>query len=160
MGEFRKRTYQGPGDFLKDLGYVSRRGATALELALGKGLSAHFREQLMLVVTGVNKCRYCTYIHSQAARLAGLSDARIEALLAGRIEDTAPEERVALRYALAWAETNGQPDEDLWHELCDEYGDYLARRIELALRMIRVGNLTGNSLDRFAHYISQGRWGG
>ena len=39
----------------------------------GDLVSVQFRERLMLMVTEVNGCRYCSYGHSKAALAAGLS---------------------------------------------------------------------------------------
>jgi hypothetical protein len=42
----------------------------------------------------------------------------------------------------------------------DAYGKEILARIEIILRMIRVGNLLGNSLDFLLHRLSFGQLGG
>jgi hypothetical protein len=39
------------------------------------------------------------------------------------------------------------------------YGTQKVEAIELALQMIRMGNLSGNTLDYVLYKISGGRWG-
>jgi len=146
--EFRKRTYAGLREWSRDLWYVLRRTPSALRIAMGSRVSHLFRERLMLVVTGVNECRFCTSLHSRAASAAGVDDGQIRSLLRGELDGVPDTELPALRYALAWAETNGKPDLQAWQTLIDAYGDDLAEAVELTLRMIRFGNLTGNSLEK------------
>lgn len=150
---YRKRTYSGLGEVISDLAFVTKRLKPALSIGGGKGLSHAFRERLMLVVTGVNECRYCTFLHSQAARGTGIPEEQVRLLLAGKVDSAPSEEIPALRYALEWAEDDGRPPLDAWHDLASNYGADRARLIELALRMIRIGNLTGNTLDRGLHLV-------
>ena len=44
-------------------------------------ISPDFRERLMLAVTAVNGCRYCSYAHTRAALKGGLSREEISGLL-------------------------------------------------------------------------------
>jgi AhpD family alkylhydroperoxidase len=150
---FRKRTYRGIGELVSDLAFVAGRLKPALSIGGGRGLPHAFRERLMLVVTGVNECRYCTFLHSAAARGTGIPDEQVRQLLSGKIDVAPADEIPALRYALEWAETDGRPPLDAWHELASTYGAERARLIELALRLIRIGNLTGNTLDRGLHKV-------
>ncbi len=78
---FRRRIYHGPLHFLRDLGRVAGVFGTVLALSMKGGISAGFRERLMLVVTAVNRCRHCAWGHQIFARHAGLSQAEIAALL-------------------------------------------------------------------------------
>ena len=50
---FRRRIYQSPLQFFGDLGRVARVIGTVLSLSFRGGISAGFRERLMLVVTAV-----------------------------------------------------------------------------------------------------------
>jgi hypothetical protein len=52
------------------------------------------------------------------------------------------------------------PDVDAVSRLRQEYGEEKSADINLVLRMIRMGNLSGNTWDRFLHFISFGHWGG
>jgi hypothetical protein len=69
------------------------------------------------------------------------------------------EEVPALLYAQHWAEADGEPDQVVRQRLVEQYGEEAAAGIELVLRMIRMGNLLGNTWDYVLYRISFGRWG-
>lgn len=125
----------------------------------GQIITSSFRERLMLVVTAVNQCRYCSYAHAREALSAGISQAEIEALAGGLFEDSPPEEIPALLYAQHWAEMGGLPDPSVRMQVNELYGEQKVEMIELALRMIRMGNLSGNTFDYLLHRVSFGRLG-
>ena len=101
----------------------------------------------MLVVTGVNRCRYCTFIHSKAAGAAGVAPEQIAKLLDGDLSDVSSEELPALQFAARWAEADAVVDNSEFERLQATCGDDVSDQILLALRMIRYGNLTGNTFD-------------
>lgn len=160
MNKFRRRTYQGFGEMLTDVAWPLRHRAR-LRQAMGAGLvSPQFRERLMMVVTAVNECRYCAAYHTRESLRVGLETNEIRAMLAGDLA-TAPEEELpALLYAQHYAETNGRPDAIARHSLQTTYGQSRAEAIETVLRLIRTGNLLGNSTDWLLFKVSYGRWGG
>ncbi|MGD0727730.1 MAG: carboxymuconolactone decarboxylase family protein [Spirochaetia bacterium] len=132
-----------------------------LKRAMQSGeISPGFRERLMMVVTEVNGCRYCSYYHSAQSIKAGLSNDELRILLSGQIpQDSPAEEMTALVYAQHWAETNAKPDFEALHRLVETYLDEKASMIHAILRMIRAGNLMGNTWDYFLNRISFGRFG-
>jgi len=123
-------------------------------------ISFEFRERLMLVVTEVNGCRYCSSFHAKEALKSGISNKELKVLLAGDIPADAPLEEIpALVYAQHWAESDAQPDDDTVERLMDEYGQEKADAIHVVLRMIRMGNLSGNLLDYIFYKLSFGKHG-
>jgi AhpD family alkylhydroperoxidase len=126
----------------------------------GEGLNPSFRERLMLVVTAVNGCRYCSYVHAREALTKGISREEIAALGESVFEGSPPQEVPALLYAQHWAVSDGRPDGAIRERIGQEYGSDVLARIEAVLRMIRMGNLMGNTLDYILYRISLGRWGG
>ena len=76
--------------------------------AYGAGGDKLTGKRLMLAVTAVNGCRYCSYYHAQEALKAGLPDEELQMLLEGVVDDAPPEELPALLYAQHWAEAEGQ----------------------------------------------------
>jgi AhpD family alkylhydroperoxidase len=113
----------------------------------------------MLVVTAVNRCRYCSYAHAREALSTGISQVEIEALASGMFEGSPPEEVPALLYAQHWAEMNGEPETSVREQVVERYGERVVEMMELALRMIRAGNLSGNTFDYLLHRVSFGRLG-
>lgn len=123
----------------------------------GRSLAPAFRERLMLTVTQVNGCRYCAYAHARMALAEGLSDEEIQSLGRGSFEGAPPVERAALRYAQHWASADGLPHPQAVQELHGLYGEDQVAAIHLALRLIRVGNLAGNTWDRFVRRLGLAR---
>jgi AhpD family alkylhydroperoxidase len=156
---FRRRIYHRPADLRDDLRYIRER-RKSLYRPMRDLISPAFRERLMLRVTEVNGCRYCSYYHSGAALQSGLSAAELQELLAGRIPaETPPDEYVALIYAEHWAETDANPDPEAVQKLIKTYGEEKAAAIEIVLRMIRSGNLFGNTADYLLYRLSFGLMG-
>ena len=113
----------------------------------------------MMAVTAVNGCRYCNYYHTRVALRMGFEPKEVKNLLAGEIDNPDPDEVKALLYAQHWAESNGKPDSDLRDQIIDYYGHNRSAIIETILRMIRFGNLSGNTFDYLLFWISGGRRG-
>jgi hypothetical protein len=57
------------------------------------------------------------------------------------------------------AETNEKPEERVREKVLLAYDKEKVEIMELAMRMIRSGNLLGNTLDYFLYNLSFGRWG-
>lgn len=149
------RRYSGIGPFLSDIAFVLRRWRY-----LRRGsVSPAFRERLILTVTAVNQCRYCAYGHTRLALRAGVQGEEIESLLGGAIPDVPAREIPALLYAWHWAESDARPDPELRQSLEETYGLETAAAIEVVLRAIRIGNLTGNAFDALLCRASRGRFG-
>ena len=159
MKKFRRRIYRNPGQFWEDFRFLIKNHSRIRAVMKQNLIPPAFRERLMLAVTAVNGCRYCSHVHAREALLAGVSEAEVESLLSGVVDDCPSEEVAAVFYAQHWAESGANPDPDARQKLVEVYGDDTARDIELVLRMIRVGNLTGNTWDYLLYRISFGRWG-
>ncbi|MCX7839762.1 MAG: carboxymuconolactone decarboxylase family protein [Anaerolineae bacterium] len=156
--QFTKRFYHNPLHVIQDVAYLLTHAPRARALVRGN-ITPAFRERLMLTVTAVNACRYCAYFHTRLALTLGIERTEIEQILHGVVENAPENERVALAYAQHWAETNAQPDSAARATLVATYGEDTARAIELVLRMIRVGNLLGNTFDYVLYRLSFGRYG-
>ncbi len=159
MKRFNRRIYRHVGQLWRDVRFPLQNRAQLRRAMAGDLVSFPFRERLMLAVTAVNSCRYCSYYHAKQALKAGLPADELQKMLAGVIEDAPPEELPALLYAQHWAETDGQPQPLVRQKLFETYGSKRAQAIETVLQMIRIGNLVGNSGDYLLYRLSFGRWG-
>jgi AhpD family alkylhydroperoxidase len=157
--KFRKRTYRNPRDFVSDLWFPIRNRSRLREMTREGLISQAFRERLMLAVTAVNGCRYCSYFHSRQALKSGISSEEIRQLLAGDVANCPQDEAVAVAYAQHWAESNAHPEPEAVERLQQTYGPGKAESVHLILRMIRMANLLGNSWDYLIYRISFGRRG-
>ena len=155
---FNKRTYVSLKDLLKDLILPFRKRKQLREVKNKRLLSPAFRERLMLAVTAVERCRYCSYFHSKLALKGGIPQEEIGKLLSGDVQDCPKEEVIAILYAQHWAESNAQPDPEAVQKLQEIYGSERAEAIHLMLHMIRLGNLLGNTWDYLLFRVLFGKW--
>jgi AhpD family alkylhydroperoxidase len=158
--KFNKRTYSSPKEFFTDLCFPIRNRKRLKEVKNKGLLSQAFRERLMLAVTAVYGCRYCSYFHAKLALKDGISQEEIGHLLSGDVDGCPAKEAMAVLYAQYWAESNAHPDPEAVQKLQKVYGFEKAEAIHLMLRMIRLGNLLGNSWDYLLYCISFGKWRG
>jgi AhpD family alkylhydroperoxidase len=159
MDKSERRIYHSLSELLADFRAIMSQRKQIRSLMRGEVIPQSLRERLMLVVTAVNRCRYCSYAHAREALSTGISQAEIEALASGMFEDSPPEEVPALLYAQHWAEMNGEPEAPVREQVVERYGERVVEMMELALRMIRAGNLSGNTFDYLLHRVSFGRLG-
>ena len=125
----------------------------------GEMVPRPLRERLMLAVTAVYGCRYCSWLHTREALRSGIEKEEIAALLVGSVDNCPEDEAIALIYAQHWADYDGNPDTEATRRLEKVYGAEKAKAINLILHMNRLGNLFGTSWDRFLCKASFGRWG-
>ena len=158
MTRFKRRTYTASG-FFRDIITVIIHPVLALGVLWGFSLPPRFRERLYLAVIAVNGCRYCTYLHTRSALQAGLSREDVNFLLSGVAGNVPLEEAKALLYAQHWADKLGRPEAQAREALIAAYGATQARAIEMALVLIQIGSLSGNSFDYFLYRLTCGRLG-
>jgi AhpD family alkylhydroperoxidase len=144
--KFMKRLY-GPTDLFQQL-TVMLAHIKDLRPVEGKdSISKQFVERVMMAVTEVNGCRYCSYFHAQVALKEGVTSGEVDQLLSGSFEDAPKKEVPALFFAQHYAESGGDPQAEAVQSLKDTYGDFQARQIMEYIRMIMIGNTTGNGFD-------------
>ena len=147
-GEFNKRIYTF-SQFRRDTAEAILHIDEIRDAHRSGRISKAFAERIMLAVTAVNGCRYCSYGHTRAALAAGVPEEDIRDLADGELHRLPADEIVGLTYAQHYAETGGEPDEFAWRRLVEVYGDDRARDISAYIRMITIGNLFGNTFDAF-----------
>jgi AhpD family alkylhydroperoxidase len=156
---FRRRFYKNPGEFAADVRWILSARGRIRTLMRGDRIPPAFRERIMLTVTAVNRCRYCSYAHSREALARGIPQKEIESLVEGMFAGSPVREVPALLYAQHWAERDGRPEQDIREKVVAVYGSEEVQLMEMAMRLIRAGNLLGNTFDYFLHRISFGRLG-
>lgn len=151
-GEFRKKTFtvqsliRGTVHFIQNLPRLVRAKRA-------NRVSDQFAEKIMLAVTAVNECQYCTRYHTDLAQETGVGPETITSILESDIESAVDDdERPALLFAQRYAETNESPGRKAVRELQRAYGEETAADILAFIRAIYFGNLLGNTYDgvRFA----------
>ena len=110
-------------------------------------LDKQFQNKILLAVTQVNGCRYCSYLHTKHALESGMSEEEIKSLLSGEVGDVNNDETIALIFAQHYAETQANPDKDSIKRLFKKYGNEKANDIIAIIQVIMVGNIHGISVD-------------
>jgi len=148
MTGFDKRFYT-PGTFWRDFFTVIRHIPDFIDSVRSRRISHKFAEEIMMVVTQVNGCRYCSYVHSKSALMSGVSEQELLKLLAMQTDDFPEEEAVALTFAQHYAESECNPDPEVEKRFGDYYGAHASQDIMNFIRMITMSNLAGNTVDAF-----------
>lgn len=136
--------------FLKDLAYLIYKSPQIINAIRNKKISKAFMKKIMLVVTAINGCSYCTWFHAKQAVSSGISEEEMQDMLNLQFNTNGSDfETLGLLYAQHYAETNRKPDIEMTKKLSKYYGDKTAYHIILIIRMIFFGNLQGNTFDAF-----------
>jgi AhpD family alkylhydroperoxidase len=143
---FEKRIYR-PRTLIADLKEMLTHMDDLRAAARADRVDRAFAERIMLAVTEVNGCRYCSYGHTRAALHAGVTEEELQSLKIGDFDSLPDEQRVALLFAQHYAEQGGHPDPEARERLVATYGEETASDILAYIRMITLGNLLGNTFD-------------
>lgn len=146
MDKKMKRIYK-PRDFYRLVEDVLCSAGASRKLPKEEHISKTFQERIMMAVTEVNGCRYCSYFHTRVALQAGLGMNEIRQTLTGDFNDAPPDQLSALYFAQHYAESQGYPAQDAIKCMEDEYGKVRTNAILAYIRAIMVGNAWGNMLD-------------
>lgn len=145
--EFHKRVYK-TGQFFMDLAYIISRSPVIIGAYRSQRVSWSMAEKIMLAVTAVNGCKHCARFHGALAQISGVEAQEVKQLLEMEIgQEVSAYERPALQFAQEYAQTERNPSTANFLELKRVYGETIARDIMLYIRMILLGNLTGNTFD-------------
>jgi AhpD family alkylhydroperoxidase len=144
---FDRRILPGPTYLRQELDYWLNHPEDIKALRQGHRVSQAFAKRLILVVTGVNQCRYCRFGHVRSAAHMGFTQEEIAGLLNGDLSDVDPYEIEALDFAIHYAESAGWPDDVALSRLKSAYGVDTAQDILTTIRLIMLGNLVGNTFD-------------
>jgi hypothetical protein len=81
---------------------------------------------------------------------SGISPEEVQQMLKLQFQaDANEDELTALLYAQHYAETQRNPSPEMTEKLEAEYGLEKAEEIQMVIRMITFGNLSGNTFDAF-----------
>ena len=151
---FNRRIYNSPKEFTSAMADIVNHAGDLKAAARSHRIDHAFTEKIMLAVTQVNGCRYCSYGHTRAALKEGIPEDEIARIAAGELGQFPEEEAVALLFGQHYAEMGGNPDPQAWQRFLDYYGEDKARDILAYIRMIMMGNLLGNTFDAFLNRIT------
>ena len=146
---FHKRVYRTKQFFL-DFYFILKNSQLIIGAYKSKRVAWSMAEKIMLAVTAVNGCQHCARFHGALAQLSGVEAEEVANLMQMEIgKQVGAYERPALQFAQEYAETERNPSPENLLELNNFYGDAIADDIMLYIRMILLGNLSGNTFDAF-----------
>ena len=146
MTTFNKRTFS-----LSELG--ASLGAAALSLPvlvpalIRPRLSPALREEIMLGVTRVNDCRYCSWVHTGLALETGVDMDNLEMLLGKTLDNCDEREAVAVLFGKHFADSARRPSKAAQEKLAEHFCAAERREVYAYIHAIYFANLTGNSVD-------------
>jgi AhpD family alkylhydroperoxidase len=146
----RIRVYTKVSSFFYDFLCFIINSLVYVKNITGSGAVSHMlREKLMVAVSGVLSCKYCTWLHSEMALTHGVDAEEVQKLLSMEIGDFPDDEAIALAFAQHYSEKGGRPHEKARARLDHYYGRKKAGHIVSFIQIIYFGNLAGNTVDAF-----------
>lgn len=135
--------------FFRDIGRVIGNLGSIHKTMQHASITPRFAEHVMLAVTAVNGCRYCSYVHARMALEAGCSVKEIAKLLTSNGSEIPVDEAIAIAFAHHYADSGGNPERFALVRLMKTYGLQKSRDIVNFTYMITIGNYMGNTIDAF-----------
>lgn len=146
-----------PGQFFALFGRMSKAMMGLRKLPADQRISKQLGEKISLAVSGVNQCRYCSWLHTKTALEKGVSQEEINALLSVEFGNLASEEAAAVLYAQHWADRDGDVAPETREKLLAEYGPHRTAEVEAHIRAVYFGNLCSNTVVAYRQARSEGR---
>ncbi len=144
---FRKRTFSLPL-YARSLAAVMTSSPVLARALIRPRISRALREQVMLAVTSVNDCRYCTWGHTALALRNGVDlTALRQTLDSGSLSAGGAPDEVAVLYAQHIASQQGDADPAAERALAAAWTPDQRAEIKAYITAITFGNLAGNSAD-------------
>ena len=113
-------------------------------------IEAGFREELMLAVSKLNDCKYCTWGHHEWAHAAGISEDELDHIEHGDPEGIDRAKWVAISYVIAFVSSEDlNIPSSLIREMRASYSAREIKEIELVARIMDVANRGANTWDAF-----------
>jgi AhpD family alkylhydroperoxidase len=152
---FHKRYLKTPKDFfnlIKRNSYYAKKRKT---INKKNRISPDFSEKIMLAVTGVNECVYCSYRHTKTALQKGVKYKEINDILKCEFGSFPEEESKALLYAQHWTEKGCIPDTETRSRMIEYYGKQKTEDIEFFMNMVYTGNLISNTVEAYKNHVRE-----
>jgi len=144
---FKKRVYNNRSDFFNDLSFFFKNIPNFIKSIYKKRINAAFREKLMVAVSAVLDCKYCSWLHTEIALSKGVGREEIKKILGKEMGKLSEDEAIALIFAQHYSEMGGRPEKEAEERFYKYYGKERARDILNYIRAIYFGNLAGNTVD-------------
>jgi len=146
---FKKRYLKTPKEFYHVLKNSSAYRKKIKNINQENKISPAFAEKIMLAVTGVTECVFCSYRHTKTALEKGIKLTEIQDILKSEFGNFSKEEQTGLLYAQHWAEKAGKPDMSVRERVIEYYGLQKTEYMEFYMHMVYMGNLISNTVEAY-----------
>ncbi|MBU0765857.1 MAG: carboxymuconolactone decarboxylase family protein [Bacteroidetes bacterium] len=144
---FHKNYLKTLKDLFSQSGRISALRRQLKGSAEADKIAPDLAEKIMLAVTGVNNCVYCSYLHTRTALEKGVTSEEVRQILNGEFGELPENEQVALLYAQHWAEQQGEPSEAARRRVIGYFGMNRTLYMELYMHIVNIGNLVSNTVE-------------
>jgi|GEM_PF-1327690 len=151
--KFNKRYFKTLNDFFSESKKMKILQKKIKNNRQENKIPENFSEKIMLAVTGVNACIYCSYLHTKTALEKGVNNKEIQKILKGDFKDIPEEELIALLYAQHWTENSGNPSDETRNKVIEYYGLEKTEYIEYYIHRVNIGNLISNTVEAYKKNI-------
>lgn len=128
--------------FFKDFIFNARNSKNSKNI-----ISKEFKKKIILAVTQVNGCNFCSYVHSKHALKNGISQKEIDLLLSGDFGALSEQEAKAILFAQYYAESRASYDKEIYAKMETHLGKQKAKAVLGVIRKIMVANTYGIALE-------------
>lgn len=112
-------------------------------------INPQLNEAIMVAMNSVNQCSYCSGLHGELARIAGVED--VDALMAASTDTESRKvvDEQAISYARVFAECNGRGEKEAtaFSAISKQYGEGEANSIRALCWFLQWGSVGGNTLN-------------
>jgi AhpD family alkylhydroperoxidase len=144
---FAKRTYTMPL-LLRCFGAMVLYTPFGLAGLVRPATSRSLREKVIIGVTSVNDCRWCSWLHTGIALKQGVNLDELQSLLSSDTFGTVTDrEATAILFAQHFADTRRHPTPAARLALAKQFTLYQRLEIMAWIHFIYFANLSGNSAD-------------
>lgn len=156
FGGFRKRTISTV-QFVSSLSALAPQWSNVYRIWMKRDMDPALREELMLTVSELNQCKYCTWAHHEWANLEGVSDAELASLENLNAQEFDRRKWLAISYVRALVSANfGPVDAKLQKEVDATYSPQDIQNIQVVTKVMDLGNRTGNTWDALVSRMQGG----
>ena len=144
--KIQMRYFTSTSEFFTMFGDVFKNMSGLIRIPKTEKISPEFSERIMLAVTAVNQCAYCSFLHTRTALEKGVDSDQIKKILEGEIGSFSEEEMPAVLFGQHFADTKGQVSNSARDEFISAYGRHKAKHIESYITAVCFGNLCSNTV--------------
>lgn len=146
---FKKRYFRTIKEYFAQIKKSTSYAKKAKNMDEKDKISPDFAEKIMLAVTGVNDCVYCSYRHAKTALERGVTLNEVQDILRKEFGNFSEKEKIALLYAQHWTEKACNPDMDARKRMIEYYGEKKTEYIEFYLHIVYMGNIIANTAEAY-----------